>query len=109
MEMSTAILQYTDACKQKYPELASRVDRAAAIVKRGGYTRITDTTWVIPSSTGTMGYMVGAQCTCPDFTGVHPQTGELALIKDRAPRGWCKHRLAMLMLVKLATDTERDT
>ena len=106
MDMSVSILRYTEACKLKYPELASRADRAAAIVRRGGYVRVTEATWLIPSSTGTIGYVVGANCTCPDYTGIHPQTGEVAKHKDRAPRGWCKHRLAMLMIVKLITDAE---
>ena len=107
MDVSASIVRYVEACKRKTPELASRVDRAAAIVKHGGLTRVTDTTWLIPSSSGGAGYNVNGSCTCPDYTGIHPQSGDVAPIKDRAPRGWCKHRLAMLMLIKLASDSER--
>ena len=106
MEVSDCILRYVSECKRKHPELTSRVDRAAAIVRQGGYTRVTDHTWLVPSSSGTIGYLVNGTCTCPDYTGVHPQSGDVAPLKDRAPRGWCKHRLAMLMLVKLISDEE---
>ena len=106
MEVSASILRYTTECKRKFPELSSRFDRAGAIVHRGGYTRISDTTWIIPSSSGGM-YVVNGHCGCADYTGIHPQSSEQAKPEHRAPRGWCKHRLAMLMLIKLATDSER--
>ena len=109
MDVGNAIVKYVAACKLKHPELASRVDRAAAIVRHGGLTRVTDSTWLIPSSSGGAGYIVNGTCTCPDYTGIHPQSGDMAPVKDRAPRGWCKHRLAMLMLIKLATDSERGS
>ena len=108
MDVSDCIVRYVSECKRKYPDLSTRVDRAAAIVKRGGYTRVTDVTWLIPSSTGTP-YLVNGTCGCADYTGINPQSGDVAPVKDRAPRGWCKHRLAMLMLVKLATDSERGS
>ncbi len=108
MDVSVCILRYVSECKRKYPELATRVDRAGAIVKHGGYTRLTAHTWLIPSSTGTP-YVVNGSCGCADYTGVHPQTGDVAPVTDRAPHGWCKHRLAMLMLIKLATDSERGS
>ena len=106
MTVASRLLQYAQNGKLKFPELSSRIDRAAGIVRRGGYVRVSDTTWLIPSSEGTIGYVVNDSCTCPDFTGIDPRSGDVARPGNRAPRGWCKHRLAMLMLVKLISDTE---
>ena len=107
MNRGQLIFQYVERGKRKSPDLATRLDRAAAIV-RGPRpcVRVSDATWIIPSQTSSIGYVVNHACTCPDFTGVDPRSGEVASPPNRAPGGWCKHRLAMLMLVQLEHDQD---
>ncbi|KPK21305.1 MAG: hypothetical protein AMJ76_02955 [Dehalococcoidia bacterium SM23_28_1] len=82
----------------RYPELASRLARAAELVTTGHITPAAfynkDGNRLVRSATGRpISYIVQpgdrGTCTCPDFTGGH------------APHGWCKHRLALAMLTRL--------
>jgi len=65
------------------PELAERMQKAAAIVEANGVTLTSEDTARVESN-GRIYAVVGSSCACPDH-------------KLRAPDGWCKHRLAVRM------------
>ncbi len=81
--------------KARYPELSSRLERALVIVFFRTMEQLPGGAWVITSERDDTYYTVaagGTDCTCPD--AMH-----------RAPRGLCKHRLAV-MLVERAEEEE---
>ena len=81
--------------KARYPELSSRLERALVVVYFRTMEHPPTGEWVITGEREGSYYTVaagGADCPCPD--ALH-----------RAPRGLCKHRLAV-MLVERAAEEE---
>jgi hypothetical protein len=70
--------------KEKLPAAVNgRVESATKPVLAGDVTFLDDGTVQVGSSDPTRYYrLVGSTCTCTDFT------------QERAPEGWCKHRIA---------------
>jgi hypothetical protein len=70
--------------KEKLPAAVNgRVESAVKLVLQGDVLFCEDGTVQVGSSDPTRYYrLVGPTCTCTDFT------------QDRAPEGWCKHRIA---------------
>jgi hypothetical protein len=70
--------------KEKLPAAVNgRVESATKLVLAGDVTFLDDGTVQVGSSDPTRYYrLVGSTCTCTDFT------------QERAPEGWCKHRIA---------------
>ena len=107
-----SILHHAENGRNKHPELASRIDRAVALLKQGGITRDGDSDFLVPSgSTKGQVYRVNGVCQCPDYLGTDPRTGRP--LTEFAPevngQRWCKHRLAMLLIIKQESDQERRT
>ena len=74
--------------KARYPELSSRLERALVIVFFRSMEQLPSGAWVITGERDATYYTVaagGTDCTCPD--AMH-----------RAPRGLCKHRLAVMLV-----------
>ncbi len=113
----TSILHHAENGRNKHPELASRIDRAVALLKQGGITREASSDFLVPSgSTKGQVYRVNGVCQCPDYLGTDPKTGKP--LTEFAPevngQRWCKHRLAMALILKderyhqqLALDVEQ--
>ena len=100
------ILAHAATGKAKNPRLASRIDGALRIIVKGGIQYQGDETFLVRSeSDPTKHYLVNGTCQCADFHGVDPKTGER--LTTCAPDTWCKHRLAMLLLVKEMTAEQR--
>lgn len=81
--------------KARSPELSSRLERALVIVFFRSMEQLPGGAWVIAGEHTESYYTVaagGTDCTCPDAA-------------QRAPRGLCKHRLAV-MLVERAEEEE---
>src|SRR4029453_11150844 len=78
-----AALQVADKAKAVLPANASRIDKAIALTLNG-LVEIVDGKCRVASQTNgkTIYHQVNGTCTCLDFT------------KDKAPNGFCKHRLA---------------
>jgi hypothetical protein len=71
--------------KQRRPELAGRIERAAMIALFRAIGRQEDGTFLVESdSRPGQFYRVNGTCDCPDHA--------------KAPDGWCKHRLAIGLL-----------
>jgi hypothetical protein len=70
--------------KEKLPAAVNgRVESAVKLVLQGDVLFLDDGTIQVGSSDPTRYYrLVGPTCTCTDFT------------QERAPEGWCKHRIA---------------
>jgi hypothetical protein len=65
--------------------LDARLSGAVALVKEGKVFQNTDLTWAVASATTEgLTHTVNGTCTCPDST-------------HQAPKGLCKHRLAMFL------------
>jgi hypothetical protein len=82
--------------KKQKPELSSRIEKALIILAFREILPNGPGAWLIQSDDPSKYYEVDAEesdslagsCTCPDF--------------PKAPRGWCKHRLALLLARKAA-------
>ena len=79
----TAVLHVADKAKVVLPDNASRIDKAIALVLNG-HVEIVDGKCRVASQTNgkTIYHQVNGTCTCLDFT------------QEKAPNGFCKHRLA---------------
>src|SRR5712671_1858471 len=79
----TAVLHVADKAKVVLPDNASRIDKAIALVLNG-HVEIVDGKCRVASQTNgkTLYHQVNGTCTCQDFT------------QEKAPNGFCKHRLA---------------
>src|SRR5215510_14754497 len=79
----TAVLHVADKAKAVLPDNASRIDKAIALVLNG-HVEIVDGKCRVASQTNgkTIYHQVNGTCTCQDFT------------QEKAPNGFCKHRLA---------------
>ena len=79
----TAVLQVADKAKLVLADNASRIDKAVALVLNG-FVEIVDGKCRVASQTNgkTIYHQVNGTCTCQDFT------------QEKAPNGFCKHRLA---------------
>jgi hypothetical protein len=78
-----AVLQVADKAKAVLPDNASRIDKAIGLVLNGHVEIVDGHCRVMSQSNGkTVYHQVNGTCTCLDFT------------QDRAPGGYCKHRLA---------------
>src|SRR5215475_6813266 len=78
-----AVLQVADKAKAVLPDNASRIDKAIALVLNGHVEMVDGKCRVASQANGkTIYHQVNGTCTCVDFT------------QDRAPGGYCKHRLA---------------
>lgn len=84
------------------PCLAARVHRAATILRTNPPARKTpgsDRLWLIESSQRPdVAYLVDQDartCTCPDFRAYRQA------LRRCAPHGWCKHRLAVSILLAI--------
>lgn len=82
-----AIAQATEAARKRFPHSLDRIERAYQLVVDAKVTLHPATkTATVTSSDGTQAYTVNGTCECPDAA--------------RAPEGYCKHRLAMVILKK---------
>jgi hypothetical protein len=97
---------------KKNPPLAPRIYRAAGIVTKNPPRPVkhSDSLWLVPSASRPgVKYLVDTAnnlCTCPDF-----RQHIIARSKGRkagAPAGWCKHRLAVEMVRRLAPPPAED-
>jgi len=84
------------------PYLARRVHRAATILRTNPPARKTpgsDRLWLIDSTQRDgVAYLVDQEarsCTCPDYRAY------LQALRNGAPHGWCKHRLAVSILLAI--------
>jgi hypothetical protein len=78
-----AVLQVADKAKAVLPDNASRIDKAIALVLNGHVEIVDGHCRVMSQSNGkTVYHQVNGVCTCLDFT------------QEKAPNGFCKHRLA---------------
>ena len=98
-----SILHHAETGRNKHPELASRIDRAVTLLQQGGITREGSSDFLVPiGSTKGQVYRVNGVCQCPDYLGTDPKTGKP--LTEFAPevngRRWCKHRLAMALILK---------
>src|SRR5262249_36943645 len=77
-----AVAEIADKAKAKLPECNGRVDSAVKIVLAGDVELLADGRAKVASqSNGTAEYLVvNGECSCKDF--------------DKAPHGFCKHRLS---------------
>ena len=87
---------------QKFPDLASRLERAEELVLRGHVSPFEDQGARSVKSQSKAGktYIVKLDersCTCPDRQEAH------------APHGYCKHILAVAMLERLQADNGYDS
>ncbi len=72
-----SILHHAENGRNKHPELASRIDRAVALLQQGGITRDAGSDFLVPSgSTKGQVYRVNGVCQCPDYLGTDPKTGK---------------------------------
>src|SRR6266446_2912838 len=79
----TAVLHVADKAKVVLPDNASRIDKAIALVLNGHVEIVDGKCRVASQSNGkTIYHQVNGTCTCQDFT------------QEKAPNGFCKHRLA---------------
>jgi hypothetical protein len=80
----TIVAEIAAKAKAKLPTAVNgRVESAVKLVLQGDVLFLEDGTIQVGSSDPTRYYrLVGATCTCTDFT------------QERAPEGWCKHRIA---------------
>src|SRR6266404_884308 len=79
----TAVLHVADKAKLVLPDNASRIDKAITMVLNGHVEMIDGKCRVASQSNGkTIYHQVNGNCTCQDFT------------QEKAPNGFCKHRLA---------------
>src|SRR5712691_3388771 len=78
-----AVLQVADKAKAVLPANASRIDKAITLTLNG-LVEIVDGKCRVASQTNgkTIYHQVNGTCTCQDFT------------QEKAPNGFCKHRLA---------------
>jgi len=78
-----AVLQVAEKAKAVLPANASRIDKAIALTLNG-LVEIVDGKCRVASQTNgkTIYHQVNGTCTCLDFT------------QEKAPNGYCKHRLA---------------
>src|SRR5712691_1991979 len=79
----TAVLHVADKAKAVLPDNTSRIDKAITLVLNG-FVEMVDRKCLIASQTNgkTLYHQVNSNCTCQDFT------------QEKAPNGFCKHRLA---------------
>ncbi len=92
----STIRQLVQRGKKQKPELSSRIEKALVILAFREILPNGPGAWLIQSDDPSKYYEVSAEesdrlagtCTCPDFA--------------KAPRGWCKHRLALLLARKAA-------
>jgi uncharacterized Zn finger protein len=80
-----------------YKDLRSRVIAAGELAALYEIHRLDQATYSVPSQSNTLGsYIVtvgregAGTCTCPDY--------------PRAPRGYCKHRLAVALVLRIQDD-----
>jgi len=75
---------------RKNPDLVARLERAHAIVRNADIAYdVEQKCWYVESSDGSTYYAVNLsarQCQCPDS------------LEGKAPRGWCKHLLALAIV-----------
>jgi hypothetical protein len=108
----TTVAALVERGMKNSPLLAARLQRAARIVTSNPPRPVkhSESLWLVPSASSPgVRYLVDTEnhlCTCPDF-----QKHILARSKGRkagAPAGWCKHRLAVEMVRRLAPPPVED-
>lgn len=89
MQYVSTIQRLVEQGKQRRPELASRIEKAALIALFRRVEPHEDGAYLVESDT-TPGkfYRVNGACECPDYA--------------KAPDSWCKHRIALGLLHKCA-------
>lgn len=99
MEKESRLLELARQAEAKHPEFSSRAINAAEIVRAGLITHQGSSRFVVKSQSDNSEYQVDTErrsCTCADYRGLY---------KHKAPTingsPLCKHRLAVLMLLKL--------
>ena len=78
------VAQVAARAKEKLPQAVNgRIESAARLVVNGDVEVLADGTIKVGGADPTRWYhLVGATCTCTDFT------------QGKAPEGWCKHRIS---------------
>ena len=76
----------SDKLATKYPELNARIQRAVSIVRAGGVQLRGDDAAAVTNGGEAPYEVTGEGCACEDF------------VRGNAPRGMCKHRLAVHLL-----------
>ena len=76
----------SDKLATKYPELNARIQRAVSIVRAGGVQLHGDDLAAVTNGGEAPYEVTGEGCACEDF------------VRGNAPRGMCKHRLAVHLL-----------
>jgi hypothetical protein len=91
----TKLVKLVHKVIDRWPDLETRAYRAAELVRRGRVTRSADGSFNVKSQSNPRGsYRVDSEagtCTCPDYPKAPQVNG----------RPMCKHRMAVLMLLKL--------
>ena len=86
-ELTTEHVDYlvllSDKLATKYPELNARIQRAVSIVRAGGVQLHGDDLAAVTNGGEAPYEVTGEGCACEDF------------VRGNAPRGMCKHRLAV--------------
>jgi hypothetical protein len=91
------VVDLVERGKANRPELAARLERAFRIVCFRPIERLPHG-WAVPSESGEGAYAVTSEhhCSCPDAA-------------NRAPGGWCKHALAVLLVERVEAAEAADT
>ena len=76
----------SDKLATRYPELNARIQRAVSIVRAGGVELRGENLAVVANGGEAPYEVTGEGCACEDF------------VRGNAPRGMCKHRLAVHLL-----------
>ena len=80
------LVLFSDKLATKYPELNARIQRAVSIVRAGGVQLHGDDLAAVTNGGEAPYEVTGEGCACEDF------------VRGNAPRGMCKHRLAVHLL-----------
>jgi hypothetical protein len=103
MTSLTIVKDLVARCVEQHPELRRRMEHAAFIAifrivrRRDRGDHISQTQWEVGSETDDgklyAVHTTAGSCTCPDY--------------QRAPHGWCKHRLAVQLVVRAEEEERR--
>ena len=100
-ELSAERIDYlvllSDKLATKYPELNARLQRAVSIVRAGGVQLRGDDLAAVANGGEAPYEVTGEGCACEDFA------------RGNAPRGMCKHRLAVHLLRQTHDHFDPDT
>ena len=100
-ELSAEQIDYlvllSDKLATKYPELNARLQRAVSIVRAGGVQIRGDNAAAVANGSEAPYEVTDAGCGCEDFA------------RGNAPRGMCKHRLAVHLLRQTHDHFDPDT